>query len=71
MMFNYPYLNFPYYNRYSRYGYRYPYYASRNYSNNSKKEDTNISQNGVVRADSISARAEMDSTPTEQQKIII
>ncbi|MBO5479104.1 MAG: hypothetical protein J6A04_05360 [Clostridia bacterium] len=26
MMFSYPYFNFPYYNRYSRYGYRYPNY---------------------------------------------
>lgn len=63
-MFNYPYFNFPYSNKYSRYGYRYPYY-------NVKKEDTNISHNGVVMANPISSRAEMDSAPTEQQRIII
>lgn len=36
------YLGMPYYNRYSRYGYRYPYYsykkANENYLNNSKHE---------------------------------
>lgn len=63
MMFNYPYFNFPYFNRYSRYGYRYPYYVS--------KKDSIYSKHNAVGADSISARAEMDSTPTEQQRIII
>ena len=33
MMFHFPYLNTPYYNRYTRYGYRYPYYPYRNMSN--------------------------------------
>lgn len=38
MMFNYPYFGFPYYNRYSRYGYKYPYYNNKtNYSNNYSK----------------------------------
>lgn len=49
MMFNYPYLNSPYYNRYSRYGYRYPYY-------NNKKENINIKHSNVVGTDPMSSR---------------
>lgn len=33
MMFNSNYSEIPYYTRYSRYGYRYPYYTYKNYSN--------------------------------------
>lgn len=33
MMFNSNYSEIPYYSRYSRYGYRYPYYTYKNYSN--------------------------------------
>ncbi len=33
MMFHFPYFNIPYNNRYSRYGYRYPYYSYGNVNN--------------------------------------
>lgn len=40
MMFHFPYFGMPYYGRYSRYGYKYPYYTyndnSFNYSNKNK-----------------------------------
>ena len=36
MMFHYPYFGFPYYQRYSRYGYRYP--SSYAYSSSTKKD---------------------------------
>lgn len=51
MMFHYPYLGFPYYNRYSRYGYRYPnptFSSTCNSScsaNTTKNKDSNISRN--------------------------
>ncbi len=43
MMFHFPYLGMPYYSRYSRYGYRYPYYTyncnnSLNYNINSNSK---------------------------------
>lgn len=56
MMFNFPYFSMPYSNRYSRYGYKYPYYSYKNMnrpntnnyvnnkndncSNNYKKDDS-------------------------------
>ena len=39
MMFRYPYFGMPYYNRYSRYGYRFPSYNSR-YNNSSVNQYT-------------------------------
>lgn len=46
-MMNSPYFGFPYYNRYSRYGYRYPYYSnlSSNNSVNNKACEDNKSYN--------------------------
>ena len=43
-MMNSPYFGFPYYNRYSRYGYRYPYYnnsSSYNSTNNNNSNSNN------------------------------
>ena len=40
-MFNYPYFGMPFYNRYSRYGYRYPYtYSNRNNYQKETKQAT-------------------------------
>lgn len=61
MMFNYPYLNSPYYNRYSRYGYRYPYY-------NSRKENINIEHNNVVEAGPVSARGKFQYPSNKTRK---
>lgn len=58
MIFNYPYFNFPYFNRYSRYGYKYPYYTN--------KKDSTYSMHDAVRANSTSARSEMDFAPIVQ-----
>lgn len=44
MMFSYPYFSFPYYNRYSRYGYRYPNSYSSSYfskANSKGKQEPN------------------------------
>lgn len=43
MMFHLPYFSMPYYNRYSRYGYRYPYYSYR--KSNSNTDSNCVSHN--------------------------
>ncbi len=62
MMFNYPFLHFPYYNKYSRYGYHYPNYGypirneiSTSTKNNSFKSDTSNSSKKITTSEIISS----------------
>ncbi len=45
MMFHLPYFSMPYYNRYSRYGYRYPYYSYR--KSNSNMDSSSVFHNAT------------------------
>jgi len=50
MMFHLPYIGLPYYNRYSRYGYRYPYYtySKPNFYNSQKPLNTEKKEEPVI-----------------------
>lgn len=45
MMFHFPYFGMPYNNRYSRYGYKYPYYSYRNINPNITNKSTFLQNN--------------------------
>lgn len=45
MMFHFPYFGIPYYNRYSRYGYRYPYYTYNSKYNDSANKNSSSNMN--------------------------
>ena len=54
-MLHFPYLGTPYYNRYSRYGYRYPYYTYNNKDNFSTSNTNNFKANSYRRNDTYTA----------------